>query len=304
MNWRTETNTDSAQDASRSADAAYHWPADLLPLLVETIPRLFRSKRDVIQFFQGAGVPRPILGPVDNQLRTRRESLNKFEIVRRILAPLNERGDATLAARREVVRRVVEFEEFSTCWPKDLLAAQGLVAQVRALVNRRDSFTRMRDRADAAEGERLAASRAKAQQLQDQRETLAQLRSEFYGLFNEEDPQLRVKQLEAVLNNLFEASGILIHEAFTVKGEPGEGVIEQIDGVIGLDGDLYLVEVKWLKVPVGPGDAAQHLVRVHSRAQARGILVSASGFTAAVESQHRDALVRGSLVVLCGLDVA
>lgn len=34
----------------------FHYPHDILELLVETIPRLVKSKKDVILFFEGAGL--------------------------------------------------------------------------------------------------------------------------------------------------------------------------------------------------------------------------------------------------------
>lgn len=37
-------------------DTAYHYPPELLDLLVDTIPRLTRSKPEVLDFFRGAGV--------------------------------------------------------------------------------------------------------------------------------------------------------------------------------------------------------------------------------------------------------
>jgi hypothetical protein len=35
----------------------YHYPPDLFNLLVDTIPLLCKSKKDVLIFFKGAGVP-------------------------------------------------------------------------------------------------------------------------------------------------------------------------------------------------------------------------------------------------------
>ena len=39
-----------------SPDITFHYPPDLFNLLVDTIPLLNRSKRDVLLFFRGAGV--------------------------------------------------------------------------------------------------------------------------------------------------------------------------------------------------------------------------------------------------------
>src|SRR5207245_1619361 len=112
-----------------TADITFHYPPELFSLLVDTIPLLNRSKKDVLLFFRGAGVPDTMLADLRKQLDTvAREDLNKFEIVRTVLRRLNERGERTLRERREVLKRVVEFTNFDTCWPADQLKAKGLVA--------------------------------------------------------------------------------------------------------------------------------------------------------------------------------
>lgn len=78
-------------------------------------------------------------------------------------------------------------------------------------------------------------------------------------------------------------------------------MIEQIDGVIELDGNLYLVEIKWWSEPLGPGDVAQHLIRVFSRGQARGLFISTSGYTEAAIRTATEAL-RQYVVILCKLE--
>src|SRR2546428_3148745 len=119
----------------------YHYPPELFELLVQTIPLLAKGKKDVLTFFKGAGVESALMAGVTRRVNQDKDSINKYEIVRTVLEKLNERGDATLQVRREVVRRVVEFEDFSACWPSDQLKATGLVALVRQVVNVKDSVT-------------------------------------------------------------------------------------------------------------------------------------------------------------------
>jgi hypothetical protein len=71
-------------------------------------------------------------------------TINKFDIVRPLLTRLNEAGDTALGERRALLQRVHDFEDFSTCWESGRLEAQGLVGQIRKVVNVKDSFTRMR----------------------------------------------------------------------------------------------------------------------------------------------------------------
>ena len=65
----------------------------------------------------------------------------------------------------------------------------------------------------------------------------------------DDKPQERGKLLEAVLNDLFRAYGILVREDFRRKAPDSSIVLEQLDGVIELDGAIHLVEMKWLKDP-------------------------------------------------------
>ena len=121
-----------------------------------------------------------------------------------------------------------------------------------------------------------------------------------FALFGEADAQKRGKALEGVLNRLFQVSGILPREAFTLRGWNNEGIIEQTDGVVKIDGEVYLVEMKWLKERAGVPDVSEQLVRVFNRTEARGIIISASGFTGPAVTTCREAL-NNRMVTMCEL---
>jgi hypothetical protein len=278
----------------------HHYPPELLSLLVDTIPLLFRSKKGVVIFFHGAGVPAPLLADVRAKVEVAPATINKYEIVRQVLVRINDGGDATLRHRREVLKRVVEFEDFSTCWPDDQLKAKGLVAEIRRVIDVKDSFGRMRQEQEAERDKRVKAEKYKIDELNKKREKLDEVRRDLYSLFSEADRQLRGKKLEGVLNRLFDLHGILVREAFKRVGDAGEGVIEQIDGVISLDGDIYLVEMKWWNKPLGTGEVSQHLVRVFNRNCARGILISYSDYTEPAVATCKESLSR-MVVSLCTL---
>jgi hypothetical protein len=281
-------------------DVTFHYPPDLFNLLVDTIPRLCRSKKGVLLFFRGAGVEQKHYVDLAQRVHSDSSSITKFEIVRSVLTRLNAAGEKTLRERREVLKRVTQFEEFETCWDNDRLQAKGLVAEVLKLVNVKDSFTRMEQEKDR---ERLAR-----QELIDQKERadeqrrveLKSIRDEFFKLFAVTDHQKRGKLLEAVMNRLFKAHGVGLREAFTLRSEDGSGVVEQIDGVIELEGNVYLVEMKWWGEALGPGDVAQHLVRVFYRGYARGMFISNAGYTHAAVEMCRESLQR-TVVVLSEL---
>jgi len=192
--------------------------------------------------------------------------------------------------RSEIVKRVCECTDFSRCWPDDQLIAHGLVARVQHVVNVKDTFTRINlERQREQQLRREGIERTAAEQADALRQR-AMVQQAFFALFGEPDAHRRGKALEGVLNALFALDGLLVREAFTLRGKPGDGIIEQIDGVVQLDSHLYLVEMKWLNAPLGAGDVAQHLVRLYHRGDMRGLFLSYTPFTPAALDACRDAL--------------
>ncbi len=283
-----------------SENIIYHYPADLFQLLIDTIPLLCRSKRNVLTFFASAGVRTSFLSDLNTRLCEEPDKISKYEIVRMVLTRLNEKGESALRERREVLKRVVEWEDFSTCWPDDQLKARGLVVQIQKLVGMKDAFTRMSLEREAEKRQRQAEFQAKQAEVQRQKAELSAIKTGFSSLFAMSNPQQRGKKLEDVLNRLFKMSGIHVSDAFALTGSEGEGIVEQIDGVVEIEGQFYLVEMKWWKDPVGRGDISPHLVRLFARAQVHGIFISASEYTDAAVAVCRDAL-REKVIVLCEL---
>ena len=295
-------SSDSPKTPSSSQHVVFHYPPELLQLLKDTIPLLCRSKRDVLLFFQGAGVPSSLFTDISKKVETDPKSISKFAIARDILERLNAKKDNHLRELREVVRRVTEFEDFSTCWDNDHLKAKGLVAEVRRVVDVKDAFTRMRIERETEATKAKVATESKIKAVQERRDRVQAISRDLYSLFAESDAHMRGKALESVLNRLFEAYGMLVRESFAVKGACGGGIIEQIDGVVEIDSDLYLVEMKWWNKPLGTNEVSPHLVRVYGRgAQAKGIFISYTDYTDPAIDTCRQALAGGALVTLCKL---
>jgi restriction system protein len=284
-----------------NSDPAHHYPPDLLNLLVDAIAHLVRSKEAVVDFFRSAGVPHNILGPWLARISQNRDTIRKTEITRDVLRHVNEAGDSGLRVRREIVKRVVEWEDFSSCYPDKQLAAQGLVANIRRVVNVKDAFTQMnieRERERSVQQETYQAELQRRQQSEFEREAI---KKDLFALFGDANAHRRGKALEGVLNRFFKISGLLVKEAFTLTSERGHGVVEQIDGAIQFQGEIYLVEMKWWSEPIGPGEVNSHLSRLMTRAEARGLFLSASGFTAAAIDSVRSFLAH-RLCILCELE--
>ncbi len=280
-------------------DDSYHYPPEVLNLLVDTIPLLCKSKNDVLVFFRGAGVPDSVMSDLASRVRLDKVNINKYEIARTIIQRINEKGDSALRTRREVVKRVVEFEDFSTCWPSDQLKAKGLVSELRRVVNVKDSFTRMSQEREREKQKRTSAKEAEIAEKKQKTRNIEKVKVDLYALFTlENEPQKRGKHLEAVLNSLFSAYGILIKEDFKRIDPDGAGIIEQIDGVIEISGHIYLVEMKWVKGPIGVDKISQHLVRVYGRPDARGLFIASDGYADTTIAQCREALSQKVFVLI------
>jgi hypothetical protein len=280
-------------------DERFHYPPELFNLLIEAIPDLVKSKKDVLIFFRGAGVKGQYLEDLEEQVATARDSIAKTEIARTVLSRVNEAGDSALAARREIVKRVAEFDDFSTTWPDQRDRAENLVGRVRAVVGKKDAFTRMQLERDAEAQKGREVREAAAARLRQRAAAIESLRVDLGKLFGMSDPWRRGKALEPLLTRFFSLAGCRVVDSFELRNDQG-GAVEQIDGAIEFDGHVYLVEAKWRADPIGPDQTSQALVRIHGRAEARGLIVSATPFTPASIEQVRGALAT-SVVVLAEL---
>ena len=288
---------------SALGDDRFHYPPELLFQLVDTIPLLCRSKRDTLLFFRSAGMTPSMMFEVQEAFDADRNVFNKFEISRRLLTRLNELGDAALTIRRELLRRVVEFEDFTRCWGTDVMKAKGLVAEIQRTVNVKDSFTRMnqvrQQEAEAFKTERERQRKAESAAAMASRERIAGAKTKLFALFAETDPHRRGKALEVALNSLFAAYGILVEEDFRRLSDDG-ALLEQIDGVIDIDDGTYLVEMKWWSGNMGPSEVAQHMSRILLRPEVSGIFISNTSYTDAALDACRDFL-QHRLLILCTL---
>ena len=97
-----------------SNDPVFHFPPDVFDAVVDAVPVMTRGKRDVLLFFQGCGVDRKYLGSLEPWTAQESSGLcGTYSCPS--LTHLNEIGDSGLRQRREVLKRVSEFDNFSSC---------------------------------------------------------------------------------------------------------------------------------------------------------------------------------------------
>lgn len=280
----------------------FHYPPDLFDLLVQTIPLLNRSKETVLLFFKGAGVDEGIFADIARQVKLDKNSITKFSICRKILERINMNTEKYLRERREILKRVIEFEAFSICWEDDRLKAKGLVSEIQNIVNIKDSFTRMKQERDKEKDKQRKEYEQKQKEIQNRKEKISQIRKDLSSLFFETDAHKRGKLLETVLNDYFRTFDILMKEDFIRTGDSGDGIIEQIDGIVAFNNEIFLVEMKWRKDKIGSDDIYAHLGRIYHRANAHGIFISASGYAPSALIAAEEALAKNALLVLFDLE--
>ena len=253
--------------------APHPFPPDVLENLVEAIPRLVRSKQQVLNFFTNAGVPAKLILDWQSAVDANRKSVTKFEMVRDILERLCRHGDMYLGELRQVLKLVVEWHEFSGSWETDAVKARGHVARLRELVGHKDTVTQVKQAAEAQEIQlrraRESDSRAKA----EKEARLAEIDKRFARCFVLDNPQRRGEVFEAVANDYFREEGIQVSEPFSVFTRGGTKVFEQIDGAVEVGGHLFLVEIKWWSTAIDQKEAGAFCHKVLTRPNCGGIFM-------------------------------
>jgi hypothetical protein len=275
-------------------DSSYRYPHDLLELLVDTLPRLIRSKTRLIDFFEDAGTPAELLAGWRARVEADRQGVNKFHITRAVLRSLNELDDRARPARREILRRVATSKDFSACWDDDREKAETLVGWVREVASDKDARTwgvsleeTFRSRQAIASYERRLKS------VESMRRALEELKRDVYRVFGLAE-KCRGPALTAVLPRLFEHFDVPVRGPFAII--PGGGF-----GPVEFEGDAYLVEMLWQTGPVEAREIAEHFVRVYSSPELGGLFISASGFTPGAIAQCVQALEQRTCL-LCELE--
>jgi hypothetical protein len=127
-------------------------------------------------------------------------------------------------------------------------------------------------------------------------QVLVQLNEEFVGLAAQADRNKAGLALEKLLNRLFELFQLQPRQPFRVVGE-------QIDGSFELDGQIYLLELKWEKHPLPEEDLLVFRGKIEGKSTfTRGVFIALNDISAPA----RDAITRGkapSFFVVNGYDL-
>ena len=275
-------------------DRSYHYPPDVLELLVDTIPRLIKSKAGLLDFFEQAGTPEELLAEWRTKLHKDRMSVSKYHLARGVLRGLNALGDEARPIRHQVLSRLARHADFSAGWEDDRGRAEELVSRIRELAGETDAGTWQASCQEAlARQVTRETYHARLKDTEDRRLALEALKRDLYQAFRVSDPAERRAILGTVLPRLFTCHDIPTRQATAAPPVDDAAVL------IEFDGGLFLVELRWSDRPLDFRQLAPHLVTLYGCPDLRGLLISSSGFT---DQAIRDlSSIQPQRLVLCQL---
>ncbi len=279
-------------------DTFFHFPPDLFNLLVDTIPRLNKTKKDLLLFFENIGVPCQHLRTYYALLNTNRSQFKKFDVTREILAWLNQESDRMLGVRRRLLQRVIEFEAFDSCYPNDKDRAKANVADIKKMVQLKDTVTKFEKLLNKEQNEKILIQKEKLDKIKRSKENFENLCQRFANLFAIQNPQERGKKLEKVLNDIFSYFKIGVKEDFVIYDDETGKNYEQIDGVVEINHYLTLLEMKWEKNALGADKVGRFMSRLMVRKNVDGIIISYSSFAETALITAKEALAVSVLALI------
>lgn len=200
----------------------YQYPPELFHLLTDAISLLCKSKPGVLAFFGSAGVDKADTNDLEKRVIDNRSSISKHEITQTVLTRLCDKKGAGLGTRRAILQRVVEWEDFSTCWDKDRSQAELLVVKIQKYVGRKDTVTRIFQAGEEQRSFRAEESRKKLEEKQQKKRDLSEIKTDLSSLYSPSNAQKRGKMLESVLNRLFKVSDMLVYSG-SIKRDKKRG---------------------------------------------------------------------------------
>lgn len=208
---------------------------------------------------------------------------SKRDIVARVIDMLERNGDKTFQSLLQLLCTVSEFSDFSHLLRLEdgKTKAKKARAAVNALRQHVSGFQNMQK-----EIEEVKLRRKKNQEylekLNRTKQTLSELKSEFYTWIASSERQGRGYALETILNRLFELFDFDPKGSFKCTGE-------QIDGAFSFNFEEYLLEVKWRKKQTALADLDSFSGKIGRKFEnTLGLFISISGFSEEAVSQLKN----------------
>lgn len=245
--------------------------------LQEALAVIYHFRNDLRRFLETCEVDRGLLAQLNWDQYKRYTLADLFRI-------LLENPELATPVMTNLCRAVAAIDNFDHLarlenGPQKVASARAAVAELRRLVGRHEI---------QEEEEKLSQERRKRRRdAEDSRNAfqskLSQIRSMFQNAaINDENPQKRGAELEAVMNELFDLFDLDPRASFRIEGE-------QIDGAFTLDGTDYIFEAKWEKDSIDRTALDVFASKIGRKLDnTLGLLLSMSGFTTSAVNKYSD----------------
>lgn len=199
---------------------------------------------------------------------------SKRDIVARVIDMLERNGDKTFQSLLQLLYTVSGFSDFSHLLRLEdgKTKAKKARAAVNALRQHVSGFQNMQKEIEEVKLRRKK-NQVHQEKLNRTRQTLSELKSEFYTWTTSSERQGRGYALETILNRLFELFDFDPKGSFKCTGE-------QIDGAFSFNFEEYLLEVKWRKKQTALADLDSFSGKIGRKFEnTLGLFISISGFS-------------------------
>lgn len=237
-------------------------PAAVKNALIEVCGSGFWYKQSLFDMFERAGIPANLYRPYEGQA--------KFIIARRVLQHLEANGEDGYLIQRRLVTELCHLRDLPD--PKSLpdpARGRTALADLKTASAQYQLHYESQQQEAATRQETIAKNIADAQGRESK---LSQLRERFSRMVAADNPQARGYDLEELLRELFQWSGINYRKSYRLDNE-------QIDGSFRFDSFNYLVEARWRNNKAAYCELAVFKEKVDRKLQStRGVVVSINGF--------------------------
>lgn len=258
--------------------------------LKDALTNIFWAKKDLRQFIELILENPLIVSTIDWSENT------KLESVSQIIDRMAKRQDIYQNDLLKLIQEASNFNDFShlKIWENAEDKIRKAKASVEKLRNQTKGYFDTIEELKKAEQARVF-NQNKIKESISYQQKLDELKSKFFEIAINENPQNRGHQLEKFLNELFTFFDLDPKSSFKITGE-------QIDGAFTFDNTDYLLEAKWQKKQID----AQELYGFGGKIQGKlkntlGLYVSLEGYSA--ESTKTDSPIVKAIILMDGSDL-
>jgi len=246
------------------------YPPEIIEALKDCLRTIYWYKRQLRSFLENCRVPIEVTSV---QHWDDPKEYKAF-IADKIINILVNDGDKYLGAVRELMQRITEMKDFSHLLKEE--NGRRLKKEAEVNVERLRQLVQKHNEKVTSEQKKIRArEQASEERIKKVSKTshLDKLKNQFYELNAMADARKRGLKLEPFLFDLFNLFDLYPRGSFSITGE-------QIDGAFEMDGNYFLLEAKWEKLPIGARELRYFKEQVESRLDnTLGLFISISGFT-------------------------